>query len=440
MALAESALLTGVRAFSCLECGRCTAVCPVARYQKFSPRRLISRMLSGGLEGLSADVSLWACLTCNRCQQVCPTGVDYDEFILGLRNAAVRFSSRGDTGDEEIPAPAAAENTAVKTGTEQKGAVHAPCSHGGVFEQVSRMMAREGLSQERMGWVTPDLKIHEDKGEDLLYIGCSPYFAAYFGGETADGLQSSLLSAVRLLNRAGITPTLLTNERCCGYHRRLAGEVTQAEALEERVVAQIKESGAKRVITICPECLVALRDTFRRHGVATEVAHLSELLAPRAESLKAKPDGGSAVTYHDPCRLGRYARIFDAPRQLLKKVAGSELHEMNNIRERSICCGNTAWLHCNAATRALQLARIEEGAATGSDTMITACPACYIHLRCAQEGLSEDAPAAGIRIVDLWTHLASAVDAAPASSPTTAAATSGGGGAGKSRKRRKTSK
>jgi len=75
--------LQPTRILSCLECGRCTAVCPVAPYQRFSPRRLVSRLVSEGLERMAAEPSLWSCLTCERCSAVCPMGIGSGARVRG---------------------------------------------------------------------------------------------------------------------------------------------------------------------------------------------------------------------------------------------------------------------------------------------------------------------------------------------------------------------
>ena len=51
----------------------------------------------------------------------------------------------------------------------------------------------------------------------------------------------------------------------------------------------------------------------------------------------------------------------------------------------AICCGNCAWTGCDTYSKSLQVSRIGQARETGSDLIVTACPKCQIHLRCAME-------------------------------------------------------
>lgn len=397
---AASRELGGSGALRCLECGRCTAVCPLARHQRFSPRRLLSCAASLGLDRVARDAALWTCLTCGQCQSVCPAGIDYPRFILAARARAV--------GDGDGPFAAAT----ARGGATTAAPALAPCSHGGVFEQVATLAARPGLRQARLDWVPASATVEivpeggRAQADELLFVGCSPYFAAYFGGATGDALTASLRAALRLLNRAGVVPALLANERCCGNPLRLAGRVAEAERLEARVAEQIRACGARRVVTACPECMTALRGIAARHGGGFEIAHLSTRLAgaPALRRATSGAPAGRRVTFQDPCRLGRHAGLYEPPRELLREAGGLEVVEMDHARETAICCGNTAWIHCNAATQSLQRARLAEAAATGG-TLVTACPGCFIHLSCAQQALA-GTPEGAVPIADLWSLVA----------------------------------
>jgi Fe-S oxidoreductase len=110
------------------------------------------------------------------------------------------------------------------------------------------------------------------------------------------------------------------------------------------------------------------------------------------------------VVYHDPCYLGRYRDVYEAPRE----VAGlsSTVVEPGRTRERSFCCGaggGQMFLGEEKGKR-VNLARVEELVATGAQTIGTACPFCQTMFRDAlggMAGMSQSAPPKLLDIVQL---------------------------------------
>jgi heterodisulfide reductase subunit C len=101
-------------AYSCTECGRCTAECPANMTGKLlSPRKIImdtrDRLeevgrnidANGGtfkddgkdLHSRITDEELWACTTCNACTQACPVNIDPVETIMEMRRYLVMEQS-----------------------------------------------------------------------------------------------------------------------------------------------------------------------------------------------------------------------------------------------------------------------------------------------------------------------------------------------------------
>jgi len=94
---------------------------------------------------------------------------------------------------------------------------------------------------------------------------------------------------------------------------------------------------------------------------------------------------GRKATFQDPCRLSRLDKKADLPRKLIGRLALTGFGEMTDRGASALCCGNCAWTGCDRYTKALQLKRLRQAKDTGSDLLITACPKCQIHLRCAME-------------------------------------------------------
>ena len=340
----------------CLDCGKCTAVCPVAQYDpEFNPRLIAQRKLTQNSRG-TRDETIWACLSCYMCVERCNYHVKFPQFIHALRAEALAEGAQ----------------------------VH--CSHGEALQTLMRMMTREDLQQERLGWLPKDIELSK-QCDTLFFVGCAPYFDVLFsdlGVNTLEGVKGAL----RLLNRTQIPFSILANERCCGRDLLLQGDRRGFMALAKANTEEFARRGIKKIITNCPECYYTLKVDYPNilGSTGIDVAHLTQVLAPlvqRGELSLGKLQ--KKVTYHDPCTLGRCSRIFDEPRQILSAVAGLGLTEMEQSREKALCCGATPWVHCGAVNQQIQKKRLAQAEAIGAEILVTACPKCQIHLKCAQK-------------------------------------------------------
>jgi heterodisulfide reductase subunit D len=367
------------KAFLCLDCGKCTAICPISRVNKgYSPRRLLIKALTGSNEYLLNDKTIWTCLTCMQCQQRCPSDIDYIHFTQ-----MIRLDAKGN-GQE------------------------APCSHGGALQSLMKIMTATDLKQNRMEWITSDFKTSE-KSEYLYFVGCLPYFDVFFTDIKVNSLEAAK-STLKILNFLGIEPQILPNERCCGHDLLWMGDLENFKRLAEHNLKLIKQSKAKKIVVSCPEGLITLTvdypEMFGKQDY--EVLHISEVIAEALSSNKTKLKKlEKKVTYQDPCRLGRFAGIFDAPREVIK-ACGAELLEMPKNRKNAICCGTSSWVNCDAYSRMIQTSRLKQAKDTGSEVLVTACPKCNIHFSCTQnaEGYPEEDK---IEIVDLTALFAEAI-------------------------------
>jgi heterodisulfide reductase subunit D len=343
--------LKEANAFLCLECGKCTSSCVVARYNRsYSPRRLISQALAGGRLPSPGELSI--CLTCMACDARCPSGVRFVDLIRELRRATYGAEFAGN------------------------------CSHGGAMQSLMKLMTAAELNQDRLAWVTKDLRI-TDEGDVALFVGCAPYFDAFFTELEVDTL-AGVKGAVKVLNALGIEPVLLPDERCCGHDLLWGGDVEHFEKLARKNVELLKAKGVKTVLFNCPECYYTFKADYPEvvAGLPFEVKHLSEFLAEHAGELKFDAGEAGKVTFQDPCRLARFAGVVEEPRGLLA-AAGVELAEMPRSGKNAVCCAGNGWLNCDRFSKEIQLERLREARATGAATLVTACPKCEIHFRCA---------------------------------------------------------
>ena len=373
-------IIDKTQAYYCLDCGKCTGVCPVSRENKdFSPRSMLMRVVQKDHESLLDERSLWECLTCGMCEEWCPSKIKYIHFIQELRSLAINVGEK------------------------------AECSHGGAFQSIMRMMTADNLQQNRMEWVTDDLQTSQ-KSDVFFFVGCTPFFDTYFTDLNIDTLDAAK-GTIKLLNKVGIKPVVSPDERCCGHDLLWSGDFENFKKLGQKNIELIEKSGAKTVVFSCPECYQAFKQDYPAYirKFNFEVKHITEFIAPYLESKKISfSEKNEKVTFHDPCRLSRHLGIQDAPRNLIEAVPELNLSEMAHNRRRAICCGVGNWLTCGAANKAIQVRRLKEAQATGAKTMLSSCPKCEIHLKCA---LSDDKLQQEIKvdIKDLMSYVAEVI-------------------------------
>ncbi len=373
-------------AFDCVECGKCTTVCPVAKYNtSFAPRTIVLKATEGIVDNIQSDKDIWDCITCEQCNVMCPYKVDYSGFIRGMRTAAV--------GLENQPA----------------------CSQGGLIHALQRLQAHNDLAQDRTGWLTPELKVSNDKGEVFFFTGCVSYFDSIFRDREGLNLLETPRAAVRIMNRGGIVPVVSNGEVCCGHDLNWTGDELGFQKLMKKNVELIKASGAKKVVFACPECMRTFDMDYQdlMGDFEFELVHISELADGLIKDGKIKlKKGQGKVTYQDSCRLGRHLGIYDAPRNVLRAAEGTELVEMENTRDKALCCGVSAWATCDDISRRLQVDRLKEAKKTGAGCLVTGCYKCLIHLECAREHNKLPVPKeqVDIKIKDLTQMIAESLE------------------------------
>lgn len=344
--------------YACQDCGKCSSACPLTLTGKpFSPRGLATQLMTGAVNAPEVLNDLWGCITCGLCDDRCPSGVHFPDFIRDLR--ALHLSGNG-------PGPQA---------------------HGGFFQSLMRTMTSPALKPQRWADLEAGIRINPES-PILFFGGCAPYFDAYFTRFPDLSTQEILHDALRLLNFFDIHPRVLSEERCCGHDLLWSGDRDNFVKLARLNAEAFHAAGIEEIVTACPECYHTLARHYPEHGVALRcrVTHLFHV-ADREISKGAigfKPLGRKA-TFQDPCRLSRLEKSADLPRKLLQRLSLKGFEEMSDRGVSALCCGNCAWTGCDRYTKALQLKRLRQARETGSDLLVTACPKCQIHLRCAME-------------------------------------------------------
>jgi Fe-S oxidoreductase len=224
-------------------------------------------------------------------------------------------------------------------------------------------------------------------------------------------------AAVTLLQKAGVDLGIAgKDESCCGGRAYEMGYKDDFLRQATHNMEQFQKSGAEILVTGCSDCYYAFKvlyDKFHMRG-DMEVLHNTEYLARLIKAGKLTPTRKltAAVTYHDPCHLGRlgepyihwegkevpgHIRIFDPPkefrrgtygiyeppRDILKSIPGLKILEMERKKEYAWCCGAGGGVKESNPDFSKWTAkeRIEEAKSTGAEWMVTACPGCEQNFR-----------------------------------------------------------
>ncbi len=204
-------------------------------------------------------------------------------------------------------------------------------------------------------------------------------------GSLDENAKKTTRAVAELLHEAGVQFMVLGGEETCtGDAARRLGQELLFQELAKQNVEKLNAVGAKRIVVTCAHCFNALGNEYPQLGGDYEVVHHTQLLSRLIAEGKLVPvhPVDAAVTYHDPCYLGRHNRVFNPPREILAGVPGIRLTEMPRNRETSFCCGAGGarmWMEETIGTR-INETRTDEAIGTGAELITAACPYCIVML------------------------------------------------------------
>ena len=334
--------------FTCVECGRCTDVCPANRGGGIlDPKyHFILDLKNPMLE--SNDVNVvdkinveagWECTTCQACTEVCPVG-NHVEKADEIRSFQVMVE--GDV----------------------------PQEYQKLLRNLQETGNTEGASSstllEQLPEYTPDKEL-------VLWLGC-------FAKHAMDpNFVKSVENFTKILDSAGITYGVLSNEQCSGDPANKLGDKLTYQMLMDNNVEELNK--VKKVTTMCPHCVVNLQNEYSKyHEIKYEVKHHTQVISELLDEGKININPGSLekVTYHDPCNLSRTLDEVDAPRNAIK-AAAPEFFELDESGKETLCCGagGALWWKKDTGEGRTHLLRTEQVIESKTDTVVTGCNFCY---------------------------------------------------------------
>ncbi len=371
---------------ACMECGRCTEVCPAWNVGKvLNPKKVVQDLRGAMVSGTTvseaiSEEALWACTTCNACVEACPVLIRHVDMIVDARRNVVAEGKLSGTAATMLRQTASTGNA---------------------------WGAARNTREDWMKGLDVPLAREKKDFEYLFWVGCA--------GATDPGAIKTTKAVAHLLAKAGVNFACLGQEEACtGDPARRTGDefLFQEKAMEN--VGVFERYGVTKVVTACPHCFNSLKNEYEAMGRKMEVFHHTQLLATLVADGKLQAASGEGVVIHDPCYLGRVNDEADALRSLLGEktnynrqspdglgllIRPKTLLEPQFYARKTRCCGaggGRMWME-EAPDQRPGNKRAEELLATGAKTVALGCPFCRIMLDASVKQVTDEE----IRLVDL---------------------------------------
>jgi glycolate oxidase iron-sulfur subunit len=379
---------------TCIRCGLCLPSCPTyleTMTETSGPRgriSLIKAVGEGQLDLLSPGFleQMSQCLDCRACEAVCPSGVRYGQLIETARTQIRRAQAPAET-----PRARALHRFLLQTLFARIDLMRAAA---GLlrFAQRSHLTSLAGLfglgRAAKLAPTIPDrffvardqrFEASSARGLAFLHVGCvmSAAFAPVHE------------ATLRMLQRAGLSIVVPSDQGCCGAVAAHAGEMDFGRELAKRNIVAFERSGADVYVTNAAGCGSALKEypqlfaadpdwSRRAESFSQRVRDVTEVLDAMELAAPTRPIDAT-VTYQEPCHLVHAQRVSGAPRRLLAKIPGLRLVEMD---ESALCCGGAGIYNLTQPEMAarLQHRKIAAIERTGAIIVATANPGCALQV------------------------------------------------------------
>ncbi|GAA0358003.1 heterodisulfide reductase-related iron-sulfur binding cluster [Bacillus horti] len=321
------------------------------------------------------EEEIWACTTCRNCEDECPVLNEHVDKIIDMRRYLVL--------------------------TEGKVAQEAQRT----FNNIERQSNPWGINRsERSNWrdefediTVPTVK-EVDDFEILWFVGSMGSF---------DNRNKKVAHAfAKLMNEAGVRFAILGNEeKNSGDTARRMGNEFLFQQLCQENIEILSKYNVKKIVTACPHTYNTLKNEYPEFGLEAEVIHHTELIAELLKEGKLKPtkELPERITYHDSCYLGRYNNIYELPREILKAIPGVSIVEMERNRETGMCCGaggGMMWLEETEGKR-VNIARTEQALAVSPSIISSGCPYCLTMMSDGTKALEVEEKVATMDIAEI---------------------------------------
>ena len=242
--------------------------------------------------------------------------------------------------------------------------------------------------------------------EVLFWVGCA--------GSFDDRAKKITKAFVRLLNKAEVDFAVLgTEESCTGDPAKRAGNEFLFQMQAVTNIEVLNSYDVKKIVTACPHCFNTLKNEYPTLGGDYKVMHHTQFLKSLFDEGRLTIEGGKfkgkRITFHDPCYLGRANDVYEAPRDLIKKL-DAELVEMKNCRKKGLCCGAGGaqmFKDAEKGDKEINIERTEQAMAVKPEIIAAGCPFCNTMI---SDGVKAKEKENDVKVLDIVELIVTAQD------------------------------
>ena len=250
------------------------------------------------------------------------------------------------------------------------------------------------------------LKDEGKKASIVFWVGCA--------GSYDDRVKKITKAFIKILNQTNINFAVLgTEESCTGDPAKRSGNEFLFQMQAQKNIKTLDHYSVDKIVTTCPHCFNTLKNEYPELGGKYEVVHHTQFLKNIIEegvlSINGGKFRGKRITFHDPCYLGRANQVYDAPRDLIKKL-DAELVEMKSCKSKALCCGAGGaqmFKDAEKGNKEINIERTEQALEKKPDIVAAACPFCNTMM---SDGIKNKEKDDNVKIMDIVELIANAND------------------------------
>ena len=356
----------------CSDCGNCLFACPVYNAELLEPTsprgkvNLIKWLRDGRLKpGRLNKKFIYQCALCGSCQHICTKGVEFVDMMIDYRTAAA--------GGKKIPFLKKMILRLYRSILFKKLI--------GVVDILAKTPLRKKLTIPRRRKAKIKALYSKKPGQsqyDILFFpGC---VLTYFYPEIIE-------KTVSFLKKKDFSVVLPKGMECCGFPYLSQGWKEKFISFRKKNRVIFSQFRFKYLVVPCGTGVMTFKNYYdwEDEGRPAEIYELTEFFYKHIKDAAVdvdqfKPPGCKArkVTFHDPCHHLKSLGIDEAPRFFMEQLGESFIDDKS-----ALCCGFGGILSVGFPSTSKKILKRKEETLKelGADTVVTACPGCYLQLR-----------------------------------------------------------